>query len=164
YTGNGKGKTTAAIGLAIRAAGAGLKVLFVQFLKGRIASEHKALKKFKNKIVVRQYGKKSFIEGKPSIRDIQIANKGLLEAQRAISGHKYDLIILDEVLLAIDLKLIKLQRIIKLLKAKPNDLELLLTGRNAPRQIIEIADLVTEMKDIKHYYDSKVKARIGIEF
>jgi cob(I)alamin adenosyltransferase len=164
YTGNGKGKTTAALGLAMRAAGAGLKVYFVQFLKGRKNSEHISLEKFKNQITVRQYGNKSFLTGKPTSDDIRMARKGFLDAEKAVYNRKYDLIVLDEVFVAINLKLIKLDDVVTLLKTKPCSVEIVLTGRNAPLKIIDIADLATEMKEIKHYYKSRVKARLGIEF
>jgi cob(I)alamin adenosyltransferase len=164
YTGNGKGKTTAALGLAMRAAGAGLKVYFVQFLKGRKNSEHISLEKFKNQITVRQYGSKSFLKGKPTRADLGLAKKGFLDAKKAIYDKEYDLIVLDEVFFAINLKLIKLDDVVTLLKTKPCSVEIVLTGRNAPLKIIEIADLATEMKEIRHYFKSRVKARLGIEF
>jgi cob(I)alamin adenosyltransferase len=164
YTGNGKGKTTAALGLAMRAAGAGLKVFFVQFLKGRKNSEHISLDKFKNQITIRQYGKKYFLTGKPTSADVQRAKKGFHVAQIAIGSGKYDLVVLDEVFFAINLKLIKLDDVILLLKTKPCSVEIVLTGRNCPLKIIKIADLGTEMKEIKHYYNSGVKGRLGIEF
>ena len=164
YTGNGKGKTTAALGLAMRAAGAGLKVYFVQFLKGRKNSEHMSLKKFRNQIVIRQYGNKSFLTDKPTSSDIYSAKEGLLDARKALYSRKYDLIVLDEVFFAINLKLIKLDDVLTLIKTKPSSVEILLTGRNAPKKIIKIADLATEMKEIKHYFKSGVKGRLGIEF
>ena len=164
YTGNGKGKTTAALGLAMRAAGAGLKVYFVQFLKGRKNSEHISLEKFKNHITVRQYGNKSFLTGRPTSADICMAKKGFLDAKRAVYNKEYDLIVLDEVFFAINLKLIKLDDVITLLKTKPCSVEIVLTGRKSPLKIIETADLVTEMKEIKHYFKSRVKARLGIEY
>jgi cob(I)alamin adenosyltransferase len=164
YTGNGKGKTTAALGLAMRAAGAGLKVYFVQFLKGRKNSEHISLEKFKKNITIRQFGKKSFLTGKPTSNDIRLAKKGILDAQKAISSKEYDLIVLDEVFFAINLKMIKLEDVVTLLKTKPCSVEIVLTGRNCPKKIIEIADLATEMKEIKHYFNSGVKGRLGIEF
>jgi cob(I)alamin adenosyltransferase len=164
YTGNGKGKTTAALGLAMRAAGAGLKVCFVQFLKGRKNSEHISLKKFKNQIIIRQYGSKSFLTGKPTSVDVEKAKKGLLDARKAVCNMRYDLIVLDEVFFAINLKLIKLDDVVMLLKTKPCSVEIVLTGRNCPSKIIKIADLATEMKEIKHYYKSGVKGRLGIEF
>jgi cob(I)alamin adenosyltransferase len=164
YTGNGKGKTTAAIGLAIRAAGAGLKVYFVQFLKGRKNSEHISLEKFKKNITIRQFGKKFFLKGKPASDDFRLAKKGILDAQKAISSKEYDLIVLDEVFFAINLKLIRLADVVTLLITKPCSVEIVLTGRNCPVKIIEIADLATEMKEIKHYYNSGVKGRLGIEF
>jgi cob(I)alamin adenosyltransferase len=164
YTGNGKGKTTAALGLAMRAAGAGLKVYFGQFLKGRKNSEHISMEKFKSKITVRQYGNKSFLKGKPKSDDFRRAKEGFLDAKKAIYNMKYDLIVLDEVFYAINLKLIMLDDVVTLLKTKPCTVEIVLTGRNAPHKILKIADLVTEMKEIKHYFHSGIKGRLGIEF
>jgi cob(I)alamin adenosyltransferase len=164
YTGNGKGKTTAALGLAMRAAGAGLKVYFVQFLKGRKNSEHISLEKFKKNIIIRQFGKKSFLTGKPTNDDIRRAKKGFLDAQKAIYSKNYDLIVLDEVFFAINLKMIKLGDVVTLLKTKPCSVEIVLTGRNCPLKIIKIANLATEMKEIKHYFNSGVNGRLGIEY
>jgi cob(I)alamin adenosyltransferase len=164
YTGNGKGKTTAALGLAMRAAGAGLKVYIVQFLKGRKNSEHISLEKLKNHITIRQYGNTHFLTGKPSSVDVEKAKKGFLDAQKAVYSLKYNIIVLDEVFFAINLNLIKLDDVVMLLKTKPCSVEIVLTGRNCPSKIIKIADLATEMKEIKHYFKSKVKARLGIEF
>jgi cob(I)alamin adenosyltransferase len=164
YTGNGKGKTTAALGLTIRAAGAGLKVYFVQFLKGRKSSENIFLEKFKDQITMRQFGKNTFLKGEPTSDDVLRAKKGFQVAQIAISSGKYNLVVLDEVFFAINLKLIKLDDVIMLLKTKPCSVEIVMTGRNCPLKIIEIADLTTEMKEIKHYFKSGIKARLGIEF
>jgi cob(I)alamin adenosyltransferase len=164
YTGNGKGKTTAALGLAIRAAGAGLKVFFAQFLKGGEYSEHISLRKFKGLITVRRFGKKTFLFGKPSIDDLYSGKTGFLEVKKAVFNKKYDLIVMDEVFFAINLKLIKLGDVIKLLKTKPYRVEIVLTGRNASPKIIKLAELVSEIKEIKHYFNSGVKGRKGIEF
>ncbi len=163
YTGNGKGKTTAAIGLAIRAAGAGFKVYFCQFLKGRNCSEIASLNKFKDLIEIRQFGKESFIKGLPSESDITLAANGFEEASIAAMSEVYDLVILDEINYAIYLNIIKLNNVVQLIKNKPAKVEIVLTGRNAAKEIIEIADLVSEIKEIKHYFKKGVLARIGIE-
>ena len=163
YTGNGKGKTTAALGLALRARGAGLKVYVGQFLKTGQYSEIKALKKHKNYIKVEQYGRGCLIKGRPKKKDFELAQKGFNRAKKIIAGKKYDLVILDEINIALYLKLLKLKDVLGLIKARPKNIELILTGRYAPKKIIKLADLVTEMKEVKHYYRRGVTARRGIE-
>jgi cob(I)alamin adenosyltransferase len=163
YTGNGKGKTTAAIGLAVRAAGAGLKVYFCQFLKGQNSSEISSLGQLKNQIEIRQFGNESFIKDVPLESDRNLAINGFEEALQAVMSGVYDLIVLDEIIYAIHLNLIKLQSVIQLIRNKPARVELVLTGRNASKELIENADLVSEIQEIKHYLKKGVKARIGIE-
>jgi cob(I)alamin adenosyltransferase len=163
YTGNGKGKTTAAIGLAVRAAGAGLKVYFCQFLKGQNSSEINALNRFKDLIEIKQSGNDSFITGLPSESDVTVAINGFEDALHAIMSGVYSLVILDEINYAIYLNLIKLQSVVQLIKNKPSHVEIVLTGRNASKEIIEIADLVSEIKEIKHYFKKGVLARKGFE-
>jgi len=163
YTGKGKGKTTAALGLALRAAGAGLKIYIAQFVKGRSYSELRALKKFKN-IKVEQFGTTCFIRKAPDIKDILGAQAGLNQAKKIIAGKKYNVIILDEINIALELKLLKLAEVLDILKHTPLATELILTGRSAHPQIIKMADLVSEVKDIKHYYNKGIRARRGIEF
>ena len=163
YTGNGKGKTTAAIGLAIRAAGAGKKVFFAQFVKGQIYSEIKVMQKIFPSADIKQYGLKCFIKSAPTQEDIVAARKGLEEvAQKTFSGD-YDLIILDEANIAVYYNLFSSQELISILKQKPEKTEIIITGRYATPELIEMADLVTEMKEIKHYYQKGVEARLGIE-
>ncbi len=161
YTGNGKGKTTAAIGLSVRAAGSNLKVSFIQFVKGRYTSEMKSLEKLG--IEFFQGGRPEFIIGKPAEEDINAANKTLEMAKERTSGGKYDLVVLDEINIAIYLKLLKEEEVIDLVLKRSPQTELVLTGRYAPQKLIEIADLVTEMCEIKHYYTKGVAQRIGIE-
>ena len=163
YTGNGKGKTTAALGLALRAAGAGLKIYIGQFIKSKAYSEIKTLKKIKN-IKIEQYGRGCFIKGKPKKIDIEYAQKGLHEAQKNIMSRKYDMIILDEVIIALKLSMIKTKDILNAIKRKPRSVELVLTGRYCPRGLLKHADLVTEMKELKHPYKKGIKARLGIEY
>lgn len=164
YTGSGKGKTTAALGLALRAAGAGLRVFIGQFIKKRLCSEHKALERFKDLITVKQYGT-GFIKGKkPAKADIDAAKEGLEDAKKIILSDEYDLIILDEINVAIYYNLLDVEEVLDLLNAKPLNIEVVLTGRYADERIIERADLVTEMKEIKHYFRQGVKARKGIEY
>lgn len=163
YTGNGKGKTTAALGLALRAVGAGLKVYIGQFIKSKAYSEIKTIKKIKN-IKIEQYGRGCFIKGKPKKIDIEYAQKGLSEAEKNIVSGKYDVVILDEANIALDLGLIQIKDVFNLIKHKPVSVELVLTGRYCPRKLLKYAALVTEMKDIKHPYKKNVKARLGIEY
>ena len=163
YTGNGKGKTTAAIGLAIRAVGAGLNVYFGQFIKNGNYSEIKLLKKRVPEVTIIQFGCGNFIRGKPSPQDIQAAEQGLSECQKAmISGH-YDIVIADELNAAVSAGLLDVEKILQLIAAKPDNVELVITGRHAHRKLVDSADLVTEMKDIKHYFVQGIHARKGIE-
>lgn len=163
YTGNGKGKTTAALGLAIRAVGAGKKVFFAQFVKGRIYSEIEAVQKFLPDITVRQYGLDCFIFNKPTQQDIDAAKTGLKEITEIITSCGYDIAVLDEANIALLYNLFTTEELIEVLKSKPEKMEIIITGRYAPPEIIDIADLVTEMQEIKHYYTEGVEARIGIE-
>ncbi len=163
YTGNGKGKTTAALGLALRAAGAGLNVYLGQFVKGCCYSEIKALKKIKN-IKVEQFGRRCFIKKLPEKIDQQMALAGLKRVNEVIAARKYRLVILDEVNVAIRLKLIPLSGLLEIIKQAPKNIELVLTGRYAHPKIIKLADLVSQVKEVKHYYAKGVKARRGIEF
>ncbi|MHC1705145.1 MAG: cob(I)yrinic acid a,c-diamide adenosyltransferase [Tenuifilaceae bacterium] len=164
YTGNGKGKTTAALGLALRAIGAGQQVFIAQFVKGMPYSEILSIKKYLPGITLLQYGLDCFIVNEPTDKDIEAARKGLLEVSEIIASNLYDMVILDEICIALYYKLFSLNEVIDLLKSKPEPTELVLTGRYAPAQLIEIADLVTEMKEIKHYYNQGIEARKGIEF
>ena len=164
YTGNGKGKTTASIGLTIRAIGAGKKVFFAQFVKGMIYSEIKALEQFGESVTVKQYGLNCFIRETPKQVDIDAARKGLKEVTDVIKSGQYDVIVLDEANIAIFYNLFSAQELIDVLTQKQKSTEIIITGRYAPPELIEIADLVTEMKEIKHYYNSGVQARKGIEF
>ncbi len=163
YTGNGKGKTTAAIGLAIRAAGAGLKVFIGQFIKMGDYSEIKALKRYTDLITVEQFGLGRFANGKPSPEDIAAAQQGLKRVRAIMASKEYKIIILEEANIAVMLGLIAVQDLISLIVNKPYEMELVITGRGASTRIIEIADLVTEMQVIKHYFQKGVRARVGIE-
>ena len=163
YTGNGKGKTTAAIGLAIRAAGAGLRVYIAQFIKMGDYSEIKALKRFSDLITVEQFGLGRFTNGKPAPEDIAAARKGLERVKTVMLSSEYNIIILEEANVAASLGLFPAQELLKIIISKPYDKELVITGRGASPRIIENADLVTEMKDVKHYYQKGVRARVGIE-
>jgi cob(I)alamin adenosyltransferase len=163
YTGNGKGKTTAAIGLAVRAAGAGLKVFIAQFCKGLDYSELKALRLFKDSIKVKQYGKPSFIHGRPDEVDKNLAIDGLKASKEAIMSGKYDVVVLDEANIAVHFNLLSIDDLLEIIDNKPENIELVITGRYAKKELIKKADLVTRMCEIKHYYRQDVKARKGIE-
>ncbi len=163
YTGDGKGKTTASLGLAIRAAGAGKKVYIGQFIKGLDFSELKCLRKLKN-ITLEQFGRGCFIKGKPNHKDLELACAGLKKIQDIAVKRKFDVIILDEINVALDLKLLECGKVLELLKNIPKRIEVVLTGRNAPLEILKAADLVSHIKEIKHYFRKGLKARRGIEY
>ena len=163
YTGDGKGKTTAAIGLSIRAAGAGLKVYIAQFIKIGDYSEIKALKKFSDLITVEQFGLERFIKGKPSEEDIEAAQAGIEKVKSLMASQDYDIIILEEASVAAKCGLISVKDLLDMISSKPENMELVITGRGADPEVVEKADLVTEMKEIKHYYKKDVPARMGIE-
>jgi len=163
YTGNGKGKTTAALGLSLRAVGAGFNVFIAQFVKGMEYSELKSIKQLSPKIILKQYGRDCFIYQNPEEEDFKVARKGFDEVKKIVSSGKFELVILDEINIATHYKLISVEEILELLETKPENVEIVLTGRNVDKRIIEKADLVTEMKEIKHYYQKGVHARKGIE-
>lgn len=163
YTGDGKGKTTAALGLALRAAGAGWRVFMAQFLKGMEYSELAALKPLSRSVLVRQYGRSCLVGREPEQADFDCAAEGFLDCKRAIMSGEYQMVILDEANVAVAFGLLRLEDIIALIDCKPSDVELVITGRWARQQIIERADLVTEMQEIKHYYQQGVLARAGVE-
>lgn len=163
YTGNGKGKTTAALGLAIRAAMAGKQVYMGQFIKGMDYSELKIVDYIDN-FQIQQFGRNCFIEKEPSQEDIRIAREGLRVCQAIIESGEMDMVILDELNIALYFHLFSLEEVIGVLEKKQEDMEIIITGRYAPRELIEMADLVTEMLEVKHYYNQGVEARLGIEF
>jgi len=162
YTGNGKGKTTAAIGLAIRALGAGKKVFIAQFVKGMRYSELNLLEKMDN-LTVKQYGRDCFIVKKPERADIDFARQGLAEVAAVLKRGTHDLVILDEACIAIFYNLFALEELLEAIENRAPQVEVVVTGRYAPQQLIDIADLVTEMREVKHYYTKGVSARNGIE-
>lgn len=163
YTGNGKGKTTAALGLALRAICAGKKIYIGQFIKGMHYSELDAVKYLPN-LVIEQYGRGCFIRGKPTEEDIKLARNGLKRAREVLNNQTFDIVILDEINVAIFYKLLDVAEVLELITNRPRGVELILTGRYAPKEIVEMADLVTEMVEVKHYYRQGVPARKGIEF
>ena len=166
YTGNGKGKTSAALGLALRAVGHGLKVLIVQFMKGNnnLYGELASAKKLSPYLTIKSYGRKVFVsETNPDAIDIQLALEGFSFAKTAIKNKEFDIVILDEINLAVDYGLISLPELLQLIDSKPATVELILTGRNARPEVMKKADLVTEMVEKKHYSNKGVRARKGIE-
>ena len=163
YTGNGKGKTTAALGLALRAAGAGLSVYFAQFIKKGDYSEIVALKRFSDAVTVVQFGEGRFIKGVPDPSDVAAARLGLDAVRGAMASGKYDLVVLDEANGAVAAGLFPVTDLLRLMDEKPSGVEMVITGRSAAEEVILRADLVTEMKEVKHYYEKGVPARVGIE-
>jgi len=163
YTGDGKGKTTAALGLALRAAGAGLKVYIAQFIKSGDYSEIKALARFADAITVEQFGLGRFFKGQPAPEDVAAARKGLQAIRHALESEAYQVVIMEEGNVAAMCGLFPVEEILALMEAKPRAVELVITGRGADRRVIQKADLVTEMQAVKHYYQAGVAARIGIE-
>lgn len=163
YTGDGKGKTTAAFGLALRAAGAGFTVFIGQFVKSGKYSEILALERFDDLIETRQFGRGCWLQGKPSEEDARMAREGLDILREVIKGGKHRLVILDEADIATHFGLIEVEDFLELIDLKPANVELVFTGRKAAPELIERADLVTEMREVKHYYQKGVKARRGIE-
>jgi cob(I)alamin adenosyltransferase len=162
YTGNGKGKTTAALGLALRGAGAGLQVFVGQFLKQGDYSEIKALSLFEN-VTVEQFGMGRFVRGLPSDQEKAAARKGYDRLCDILEAGVHDLIIVDEGNVAVTCQLISEEELLTLMDKKPENVELVITGRGASPAVMNRADLVTEMKEIKHYYHQGVAARKGIE-
>jgi cob(I)alamin adenosyltransferase len=165
YTGNGKGKTTAAMGQALRAIGHGLKVVVIQFMKGKKYGEVLAAEKYLPGVDIYQCGLDSFVmRGNPAPVDVELAQKGLNIAREALTAGKYDMVILDEINVALDFKLISLGEVIEIMKQKAPSTDLILTGRYAPPEIIELADTVSEVREVKHHYAAGVKERAGVEY
>ncbi|MHB9032619.1 MAG: cob(I)yrinic acid a,c-diamide adenosyltransferase [Anaerolineae bacterium] len=162
YTGDGKGKTTAALGLALRAAGWGLKTYIAQFMKGQDYGEMHSLPMLAPFITCEQFGSSAFIR-QATPADCALARKGLDAARLALTSEQYTIVILDEICVTLHFKLLQLDDVLELIEHKPKAVELVLTGRRAPRELIERADLVTEMCAVKHPYDRGIGARVGIE-
>ncbi len=164
YTGTGKGKTTAALGLGLRALGKGLKIIMIQFMKGDIEYGEIIATKKLDGFVIEQFGRPDFVNKEhPEEIDFEFAAKALRRVHEIINENKYNIIILDEINVALDYKLIALDDVISLIKNKPKNIELVLTGRYAHPKIIELADLVTNMEEVKHPYQAGIPARNGIE-
>jgi len=163
YTGNGKGKTTAALGLAVRALGAGKKVYIGQFAKSKHYSELETINTLLKNITIKQYGMGCFIFEKPTEEDIRAAQAGLTELTGIIESNEYDVVILDEANIAVYYNLITVKELIAAITKRNERTEIIITGRYATPEIMDFADLVTEMKEVKHYYQQGVQARVGIE-
>lgn len=165
YTGNGKGKTTAALGLALRAVGHGWKVMVIQFLKGGIAyGELKSARKLSPYLTILPVGREHFVnKSQPTRTDLRLAQQGWEQAKRAVQSQKYQIVILDEINVAVEYGMIPVQDLLALMAEKPKNVELVLTGRWAKPEVIRLADLVTEMKEKKHYYRKGIETRIGVE-
>jgi len=163
YTGDGKGKTTAALGLALRAAGAGLKVFIAQFVKGMWYSELDAIQCLSGHVTIQQFGRDCFIRKQPEKEDIEIARSGLAQAREAMTSGEYRLVILDEANIATYYGLFSADELIQAIQARAPGVEVVVTGRKADPKLLELADLVTEMREVKHYFTKGVAARTGIE-
>lgn len=167
YTGEGKGKTTAALGLCFRAAGWGIRSAFIQFMKKQDTGELHSAEILNDLLLFEQYGSSIFIKDKNSPlykEHAAAAAAGIDRAERLISEKRFSIIVLDEILTLPQFGLAPESKIIELMETKPDEVELILTGRGATDEIIKRADLVTEMKEIKHYFSSGIIARKGIEF
>ena len=163
YTGDGKGKTTAAIGLAIRSLGAGWRVFVAQFLKAGEYSEHKALAKFSDHLTIKTYGRNVFIRGKPEDEDRRLAQAAYEEIAEIVVAGRHRLVILDEANVAVYYGLLSVDQILELIDRRAEGVELVITGRYAHSRLIDRADLVTEMREVKHYFHQGIKARKGVE-
>lgn len=165
YTGNGKGKTTAAIGQAVRAAGSGLKTLIIHFMKDFPYGELAALKYLSEWITIVQYGNDAFVLKRqlPSQSDKKAAHDAIECAINAMLKKEFDIIVLDEICITFYFKLLEIPDVLSLIGKKPPATELILTGRYCPPEIMERADLVTEMNEVKHYYQKGIISRKGIE-
>jgi cob(I)alamin adenosyltransferase len=165
YTGNGKGKTTAALGQAMRAIGHGLKVLMIQFMKGKINyGELEAAKKLPN-FTIEQFGRPDFVNPEnPDEEDVRLARAGLARATEAVDSRKYDIVILDEINVAANFGLIESADIVALFRRKPDGVTLILTGRYMPEEFEPYADLITECREVRHYFNKGAKAREGFEY
>lgn len=165
YTGDGKGKTTAALGLALRAAGHGLRTYIAQFMKGQDYGELEAVKRLSPLITIEQFGQAGFVHVKQATaEDVALAHAGLERVRQALHSGQYDIVVMDEINVALFFELLTVDEVLSLIENRPPGVELVLTGRRVPEKLIAHADLVTEMREIKHPYQKGIKARRGIEY
>ena len=165
YTGNGKGKTTASLGLVFRALGHGLRVHVMQFMKGQtVYGELESAKRFAGQLTIEQVGTPRFVkQGQQSSTDRAMAQAAFSRAKALVTSGDYDLVVLDELNCAVDFDLVPLNEVTEMIRSRPAHTELVITGRNAPAEIVALADLVTEMREVKHYFNNGQAARVGIE-
>lgn len=163
YTGDGKGKTSAAVGLVIRALGSGLRVAVIQFMKAADSGECRILERIDGRIHLAHFGSGCFIHGIPENKDILRARQGYRAIQQMIDSRRFDLVILDEANMAVCCGLLSVDSLLDLIQSKPLELAMVITGRYAHPRVIQAADLVTEMVEVKHYYRQGVQARPGID-
>jgi len=164
YTGEGKGKTTAAMGLAMRAAGAGFKVWIGHFMKGRRTSEHRSLARLRPRPTVKFFGSGRWLcSGKPDAAERNLAKRGLEAARRAIISGGFQVVILDEINCALAYGLLRIDDVLAIFRDRPQEVEIVLTGRGAPPRLLAHADLITEMREVRHYFRRGVKSRLGVE-
>lgn len=164
YTGNGKGKTTAALGLAFRAAGHGFNVIMIQFMKGKINYGELESAKLLSNFSIEQYGRPDFVNPeKPDKIDIDLAKQAMERSKEVINSQKFDMVILDEINVAVSYGLIQVDDVIELIKSTPDKMELILTGRGMPQELKEYVDLISEVREVKHYFQKGIPAREGIE-
>ncbi len=165
FTGDGKGKTTAALGETVRAVGHNYKVIIIQFMKGQIRYGETELPKYLPNFELHQFGLPTFVKkGDPSPEDVRLAKEGLEFASKALTSGDYDIVVLDEINVAVDYGLLSVNDALDILKSKAKHTEVILTGRYAPEEFLEIADLVSEIKEVKHPYQKGITAREGIEY
>jgi cob(I)alamin adenosyltransferase len=164
FTGDGKGKTTAAVGAAVRAAGHGAEVLIIQFMKGRLYGELASLDKL-DSITIEQYGRDEFVDPKePEKIDVDLAAEGWARALDAVASGPPSLLVLDEINVVVSFGMIPVETVVDFVRERPAGMDLILTGRYAAQELIDISDTVTEMKEIKHHYGAGVQMRKGIEY
>jgi cob(I)alamin adenosyltransferase len=165
YAGDGKGKTTAALGLALRAWGHGARVLVIQFMKGRINYGELAAAARLEGFDIEQYGRETFVDrDEPAAEDVALARAALARAREVIAAGRYELVVLDEINVAADYGLVTADEVLGLIRDKPREMELVLTGRNPPPAVVDAADLVSEVREVKHHYRKGVRARKGVEY
>ncbi len=163
-TGNGKGKTTSGFGCAMRALGHGFRVAVIQFMKGRPYGELLVLRD-RLGVEVHQFGRNAFVDPKrPDPRDLDLARRGLDKAWEIVRAGRHDLLILDEINVVTDFKLVPTEEVVELIRARPRWMDVIATGRSAPAELVELADTVSEVREVKHHYRQGIESRAGMEF